>query len=360
MSTNKQINIAIFGIGNVGSTLIDQIFALREKLGEEQGLTIQIPVIANSKQVLLTKGDLHENWQSGFNKFAIRYEIADIIHFISEYQLENLIAIDVTASKDFVENYIPLIINGFHIISANKIANTLPIESYKELRETLNMHGKKYLYETNVGAGLPIIETIKNLHDSGERIEKIRGVFSGSLSYIFNLFSESNVSFSEVLSEASALGLTEPDAREDLCGNDVARKLLILARELDLQTNIEDIEVESLVPTHLNGSANVAHFKERVAELDLPFQKRRTALKENEVLRYVGELDVVEEKLSVRLISEEKTTALGQLKGADSVFEIYSKSYRDFPLVIQGAGAGKEVTARGVLSDLIKLSNKIN
>ncbi|MBV1923121.1 MAG: aspartate kinase, partial [Flavobacteriaceae bacterium] len=231
---------------------------------------------------------------------------------------------------------------------------------YKELRDKLKENNRFYLYETNVGAALPVIDTIKKLHDTGEKIQKIRGVFSGSLSYIFNTYSETNLSFSEVLTEASTLGLTEPDAREDLCGNDVARKLLILARELNIEKELKDVSVESLVPKHLNGNTSLAHFNDRLLELNKPLQKRKQVLKDEEVLRYVGELNVSSETLEVKLISENKKTSLGQLKGADSVIEIYSESYGDLPLVIQGAGAGKEVTARGVFSDILKLSNQLN
>ena len=183
---------------------------------------------------------------------------------------------------------------------------------------------------------------------------------SGSLSYIFNEFSDSDVSFSKILNDASRLGLTEPDAREDLSGNDVARKLLILARELNIKVEFSDVSVESLVPKQLNGKTTLHQFNNRSKELDLPFQKLKQQLNENQVLRYVGELDVAKKTLEVKLISEEKNSTLGQLKGADSVFEIFTESYGENPLVIQGAGAGKEVTARGVLSDVIKISNALN
>jgi homoserine dehydrogenase len=201
---------------------------------------------------------------------------------------------------------------------------------------------------------------VKNIYNSGDSILKIRGVFSGSLSYVFNTFSSENESFSTVISKAEDLGLTEPDAREDLSGNDVARKLLILARELNLKVELLNVKIESLVPKQLNGKTSLNQFKLRVKELDQPFQERKRNLPKNTVLRYVGELNVADETLEVKLISEEKNSTLGQLKGSDSIFENFTKSYGNQPLVIQGAGAGKEVTARGVLSDIIKLSNHIN
>lgn len=360
MSQNKEVNLIIFGKGNVGCTLIQQIVDEKKNIEQKQSLKINIPIIANSKKAFFDFEGVSQDWENDFSELSVKYTKEDIINYVLEHNLENLIAIDVTASKEIIENYIPLIESGFHIISANKIANTLDLNFYKKLRDTLKENNKYYLYETNVGAALPVIDTIKKLHDTGEKISKIRGVFSGSLSYIFNTFSETDVSFSEVLTEASLLGLTEPDAREDLRGNDVARKLLILARELNIKKELRDVSVESLVPRHLNGNTSLAHFNDRIIELNKPLQKRKLVLSNEEVLRYVGELNVGTETLEVKLISENKKSSLGQLKGADSVIEIYSESYGEQPLVIQGAGAGKEVTARGVFSDILKLSNQLN
>lgn len=360
MSNSKSLHVVIFGIGNVGSTLINQIQAAKSQLQAQQNLDIHIPVVTNSKVAFFNEFGIENSWHSDFEKASIPYKIEDIISYVKTHHFQNLVAIDATASKDFVQNYVPLIENGFHIVSANKVANTLSFDFYEQLRLTLKKHHKSFLYETNVGAGLPIIETVKRLYDSGEQIQKIRGVFSGSLSYIFNAFSSENISFSEILKQANQLGLTEPDAREDLSGNDMARKLLILARELHLKTEFHDVLVESLVPKTLNGKTTVHQFISRSKELDVPFHLLKEQLLENQVLRYVGELDVIKNTLEVKLVSEEKSSAIGQLKGADSVFEIYSESYQDFPLVIQGAGAGKGVTARGLFSDIVKLSNSLN
>lgn len=357
---NKTINIVLFGIGNVGSTLIKQVLTTEEKLNSNQKINIKIPIITNSKTAFFNNDGIANSWKADFEKFSVPYKIDDIISYVHEKKFNNLIAVDATASAEFVQNYVPLIQNGFHIVSANKVANTLHTDFYQNLRRELKKHDKQFLYETNVGAGLPVIDTIKSLHNSGEKIKKIRGVFSGSLSYIFNNFSQEEQPFSKILQKATHLGLTEPDAREDLSGNDVARKLLILARELDLVKEFEDVSVQSLVPKNLNGKTTVSQFNTRVKELDIPFQNVKKQLNGNNVLRYVGELDLETEKLDVKLINEDKSSAIGQLQGADSVFEIYTESYGDLPLVIRGAGAGKEVTARGVLSDIIKLSAVLN
>ncbi|WP_299117655.1 aspartate kinase [uncultured Winogradskyella sp.] len=359
MSSHKTINLVVFGIGNVGSTFINQVKAAKKRLKEHSNLDIQIPIIANSKLVFFNPEGIECTWESNFEISSTKYKISEIILSIKRKQLENVIVIDATASKDLVNHYNAFVEHGFHIVSANKLGNTLDFNFYKALRDNLKLHNKSFLYETNVGAGLPVIETVKNLYDSGENINRIRGVFSGSLSYVFNTFSSEDESFSKVLKKASHLGLTEPDAREDLSGKDVARKLLILARELDLDVELNNVKIESLVPKVLNGKTTKAQFYERISELDNPFQNRKKELQNHQVLRYVGELDVAKKQLEVKLIAEDRQTPLGQLKGSDSIFEIYTDSYNDRPLVIQGAGAGKEVTARGLFSDIIKIANTI-
>ncbi|MEP0264978.1 aspartate kinase [Dokdonia sp.] len=354
---SSTINIAIFGIGNVGSTLIAQIADFNTKT---KGTKINLFAIANSKQVLLDHDIASFSWEDQFKAKATSYEIDDVFAFAKANSLENLLVVDVTASAIFVENYLLFIQEGFHIVTANKIANTLSFDFYQELRNSLITHKKQFYYETNVGAGLPVIETIKNLHHSGEEIYKIRGVFSGSLSYLFNTFSKEEKAFSEILLEADALGLTEPDAREDLSGKDVARKLLILGRELGLDKEVQDVKVQSLVPATLNGKTTVKEFRQNIKKLDPVFKTSKDELGKGEVLRHVGELDLKTRNLEVKLIQEPRTTALGQTKGADAIFEIYTKSYGEHPLVIQGAGAGKSVTARGVLSDILKVAQSLN
>jgi aspartokinase/homoserine dehydrogenase 1 len=289
------------------------------------------------------------------------YAVEDVIAYAKEHHLENLIAIDNTASSIFVENYIALAENSFDLISSNKVANTLSFEFYKKLRKVLEENQKEYLYETNVGAGLPLIDTIKLLHLSGENITKIKGVFSGSLSYLFNNYSKKEAPFSQVLQEAIDNGFTEPDPREDLCGNDVGRKLLILARELDLQNEFEEVQIHNLIPENLR-EGKATEFLTRLEEFDTVYEGIKNGQKENHVLRYIGELsgNLQQDKgtLEVKLVSVPENSALGSLQGSDSIFEIYTESYGEQPIVIQGAGAGANVTARGVFGDILRLSDK--
>jgi homoserine dehydrogenase/predicted amino acid-binding ACT domain protein len=358
---SKKINIAIFGHGLVGGTLINQILESAKAIDKRKHVKLNVFAIANSRNVLFNKNGVSQNWRSEIQTNGVSYTINDVIAYANEHHLENLIAIDNTASAAFVENYIPLAENSFDLISSNKVANTLSYGFYKELRKVLADNQKNYLYETNVGAGLPLIDTIKLLHLSGENITKIKGVFSGTLSYLFNNFSSKYVPFSEILKEAIDNGFTEPDPREDLCGNDVGRKLLILARELDLQNEFDEIDIQNLIPEHLReGSA--ADFLLKLKEFDPIYDKMKTEQKTNHVLRYIGELsgDLQHDKgiLEVKLVSVPSDTALGGLKGSDSFFEIYTESYGDRPIVIQGAGAGSAVTARGVFGDILRLSDK--
>ncbi len=359
MSLNtKKIHLVLFGIGNVGGTLLKQI-ELAQKSLKQQGIDLHIPVIANSQTAFFSVNDGDGESEQQYKCFGFQAFMDEIFLLNRTHLFEHVIAVDATASQELTEYYPKLIQEGFHIVSANKIANAQPFHWYEELRKQLQQYQRFFLYETNVGAALPVVETVKSLHDSGESIQKIRGVFSGSLSYIFNRFSEEDEPFSKVLQEASEKGLTEPDAREDLQGYDVARKLLILGRELGLRHNLEDVQVNSLLPSNLNGTNTLHEFHERLRELDTVFQKRKKALPKDHVLRYVGELSVVEERLDVKLITTPKDTPLGQLKGADAIVEIHSASYGEQPLVIQGAGAGKEVTARGLFADILKLAAKL-
>jgi aspartokinase/homoserine dehydrogenase 1 len=358
---SKKINIAIFGHGLVGGTLINQILESAASIEKRKDIKLNVFAIANSKNILFSKNGVTLNWRNEIQNNGISYTIDDVIAFANANHLENLIAIDNTASASFVENYIPLAESSFDLISSNKVANTLSYAFYKNLRKILADNQKNYLYETNVGAGLPLIDTIKLLHLSGENITKIKGVFSGTLSYLFNNFSAKEVPFSEILKEAIDNGYTEPDPREDLCGNDVGRKLLILARELDLQNEFEEINIQNLIPEHLReGSAS--EFLSKLKEFDPIYAKIKADQKPNHVLRYIGELsgDLQHDKgnLEVKLVSVPSDTALGGLKGSDSFFEIYTESYGDRPIVIQGAGAGSAVTARGVFGDILRLSDK--
>ena len=337
----KVVHLVLVGHGNVGGTLIEQILDSAYDILERKRIDLKIIAIANSHNIVFNKGGFGSDWRQKVRFSNTQNSLEDLYQFVKENQFENLIVVDNTASKDFVKHYPELVEQGFDIVSSNKIFNTLSISEYRNFRKILEKNKKKYLYETNVGAGLPLIDTIKLLHLSGENITRIRGVFSGSLSYIFNNFSVRDKKFSTIIREAMHKGFTEPDPR------------------VDLINEFEDINIQKLISENLL-LIDKEEFISRLKDLDIDYQNIKGNQGQGYVLRYVGDLhgDLSKDKgeLDVKLVSVPINSALGQLKGSDSIFEIYTESYGENPIVIMGAGAGAAVTARGVFGDILRLS----
>jgi bifunctional aspartokinase / homoserine dehydrogenase 1 len=354
----KKLNVVALGKGTVGKAFIEQVLSSRDKIKARKNLDIRIVAVADSKKLLFQPNGIKEDWANKLNQSEYANSLPVLFQLLEENHLENVVIIDNTASESVTANY-PLFADfGADIIASNKIANTIDYTFYAELRKKLRQKSKDFLYETNVGAGLPLLDTIKQLHLSGDKIRKIRGIFSGSLSYIFNNYSVSPLNFSDILKEAIQKGYTEPDPRIDLSGKDVARKVLILARELDYQKELSDVHIESLIPSEFNEEWSVAEFLAQEKQLDKHYENIKKTLSADEALRYVGEFSE-DGQLTVQLIKVSKQSPLGNLSGADSIFEIYTETYGEKPMVIQGAGAGAGVTARGVYSDLLRIGNKL-
>ena len=357
----KRIHLAVIGHGTVGGAFIGQIIQQRELLIAQKNIDLRIFAIADSRHLLLSPSGAEADWASELERAPFSGDLAEaIISFGQRQALENMILVDNTSSPVIASHYARYATEGFDIVSSNKKANIAPYADYSYLRDTLQRHRRSYRYETNVGAGLPLIDNLKLLHLSGERITRIHGLFSGSLSYIFNrLTEEPERSLRSIVEESARLGLTEPDPREDLSGEDVARKVLILVRELDVPAELSDVRWENPVPEALR-SLSLEDFWARFGELEASIEALRATAKPDEVLRYVGDIvwdDVRQEatlSAGLRLVS--RTSPLGRVSGADSCFEIYTESYGSQPIVIQGAGAGAAVTARGVFGDVLRLA----
>ncbi len=355
----KTIHVFAFGKGQVGAEMINQILQTSPDLIQERRLAIKIIGVADSKRYFIDSNGLTLDWKNKLANAKTVTSTKAILRDLKRLCLENIILVDNTSSEEISNNYLTFLKSNFDLVASNKKSNSSKLDHYLEIRKMILQRGRHFYYEANVGAGLPVIDFLRSLYQSSDVVTKIRGVFSGSLSYIFNNFSTGEVSFSNQLKEAMKRGYTEPDPREDLNGLDVARKLVILAREINFPAELNKVEVQNLIPTHLRNEASVDSFLAKEVELDSYYQKIKQALNPNEVLRYVGELNVKTGILTVSLQAVAANTPLGQVKNADSLFEIYTQSYGLQPIVIQGAGAGPKVTARAVYSDLLRLGDRL-
>lgn len=352
----KTINVFAFGKGTVGKTFIKQVLGTKSELSFKRNLQINLIGVADSQKYIFNSSGISENWESELRESNKANDLSKILNSLKDSELENIVLVDNTANSDLANQYERFVSAGFDVIASNKIANTLPYSTYQSFRKKIREKNRHFLYETNVGAGLPVIDTIKHLVDADENIREINGVFSGSLSYIFNTFSSGNQSFSEVLLDAQKKGFTEPDPRVDLSGIDVARKLLILAREIGHEANFEDIQIESLIPEQLQSISSWEDFEKEFEQLNKFYDNKRLVLNQGEVLRYIGQLHE-DGRMVVKLNKYSPSDSLAHLQDADSLIQIFTDSYGNKPIIIQGAGAGAEVTARGVYSDLIRIGN---
>lgn len=352
----KHLSLVLIGVGNIGSTLIKQLQQQQSFL-RERGFNVKVCGVANSRNFVFDPDGLDlTNWQQQLADNAETFHPAVLTAKVATTAFTNAALVDCTASSELTEFYPEFVKANMHIITPNKKANVLPWQEYQYLLTLLKERQKYFLYEANVGAGLPIISTLQDLIAGGDTIIKIEGIFSGTLSYLFNHFDE-NASFSSLVKQAHAHGYTEPDPREDLSGMDVARKLLILARQLNWQLELSDLTVENLVPETLISNAFTEDFYQvYAAQYDAVLQARaREAKARGAVLRYVGVLHEGHAYAGLQEIPS--THPLASTKGSDNIIAFTTARYNQTPLVVQGPGAGAEVTAMGVFSDILKLLN---
>ncbi len=355
----QKLNVFVLGLGKVFKSFMKQVIASQYMLLERRNIVFNIFGIANDKKVLFDYEGIEDNWEERLQiEGKEDYTFYDIYKYVYENNLTNVVVYDNTDSIEIVEHYPEFIERRYDIVAANKNANISDYKFYKNLRYLLAQNRKNFFYTTNIGAGLPLINTIRTLIVSGDKIKKIRGVFSGTLSYIFNNYSEKDKDFCEVLNEAVNLGYTEPDPREDLSGYDVGRKMVVLAREMGLSVGIEDVEIENLIPEQLRKEIDRDKFLENSDIINASFANKKLGLRSGEVFRYIGEITDKGE-LKADLIIVPKESDFGEIEGSDLIFEVYTEQYGDIPIIIRGAGAGGEVTAREVYSDLLRLAEII-
>jgi aspartokinase/homoserine dehydrogenase 1 len=351
--TRKRLGLVIVGVGNVGAALLRQLQEQQASL-LNQGFEVRVHGIANSKRLAFSAdGIALERWKSALDGAADPMSTRSLIERVTALGIPNLALVDCTASAELVEAYPDFVKANMHIITPNKRANVLPWKRYEALTALVRQRQKYFLYEANVGAGLPIISTLRDLIASGDTVVRIEGIFSGTLSYLFNAYNGTKP-FSAFLQEAYELGFTEPDPRDDLTGEDVGRKLLILARQLGLSMDLRDVRIESLVPAPLRASAFSDNFFARLAAFDGSMQRRLDRARvRGAVLRYVGTLQGKAAYAQLKEIPLNHPFA--STKGSDNIIMFTTHRYSRTPLVVQGPGAGADVTAMGVFSDILKL-----
>lgn len=278
--------------------------------------------------------------------------VDDIIKFVKDTKPLNPVFVDCTASYDLPERYLDILDAGMSIATPNKRANSMNMDFYKKLRQVANKRHRRFLYETNVGAGLPIIDTLQNLYKSGDKLESFNGIMSGSLSYIFGKLDE-GVPFSKAVLEAKELRYTEPDPRDDLNGMDVARKGLIIARESGYELELEDITMYKVFPDFFDPSGTVEEFLKKLPEVDSYFADKIAELKkQNKVLRMGA--TIKDGKVSVGMMEVGPEDPLYSVKGGENAFVFYTERYKPIPLTVRGYGAGAGVTAAGVFGDIMR------
>ncbi|XP_073102745.1 bifunctional aspartokinase/homoserine dehydrogenase 1, chloroplastic isoform X2 [Elaeis guineensis] len=351
--------VGIIGPGLIGGTLLDQLRDQAANLNEEFNIDLRVMGIIGSRTMVLSDTGIDlTRWRELHKE---KSEAADLDKFAQHVHgnhfFPNTVLVDCTADTNVANRYYDWLHKGIHVITPNKKANSGPLDRYLKLRKLQRLSYTHYFYEATVGAGLPIISTLQGLLETGDKILRIEGIFSGTLSYIFNNFKGTR-SFSEVVAEAKMAGYTEPDPRDDLSGTDVARKVIILARESGLKLELSDIPVQSLVPEPLRACSSAEEYMQQLPNFDEDMTKERNdAEAAGEVLRYVGVVDMVNEKGMVELRRYKREHPFAQLSGSDNIIAFTTTRYNKQPLIVRGPGAGAEVTAGGIFSDILRLAS---
>jgi aspartokinase/homoserine dehydrogenase 1 len=348
------MSIGLIGPGTVGSVLLAQMATQIDRL-RALNLDLRVRGIATSSRMLLEENAVDlQRWSQRLQEAGEPLDLQRFINHVQADYMPHTVVVDCTASQQIADQYRDWLIRGIHIVTPNKKANSGAMPYYLALKEARRSAGSHYLYEATVGAGLPVIQTLRDLRETGDDVTQIEGIFSGTLAYLFNAF-DGKESFSSIVRAAKAKGYTEPDPRDDLSGIDVARKLIILGREMGLTLDIADVKVEGLVPDELT-KCSAEEFMARLPESDAAMAAAvAEATAKQQVLRYVGRIDA-EGRATVGLRSLDNKHAFANIALTDNVVRFATRRYCDNPLIVQGPGAGPEVTAGGVFADLLRLS----
>jgi bifunctional aspartokinase / homoserine dehydrogenase 1 len=356
--SDQTLSIGLIGPGHVGSALLDQMARRLGWLREQFGVDLRVRAICSSSTMAIDEQRIDlDDWRGRLDR-SERSVPADLDRLAGHIHTESVphaVVIDCTASEEVGLRYLDWLSQGIHVITPNKKANSGSLDYYRSLEEGSRRADAHYLYETTVGAALPILQTLRDLVQTGDEVLRIEGIFSGTLSYLFNSF-DGSVPFSEIVAAANAKGYTEPDPREDLSGMDVARKVVILAREMGLDISLSDLEVEGLVPGGLeSGPADtfLIQLKDHDEEMLELVQEARSR---DEVLRFVGVIDP-KHGCSVALRSYQADHPFARIRLTDNIVQFQTRRYSENPLVVQGPGAGPEITAGGVFAELLRLAN---
>lgn len=352
----ETISIGLVGPGNVGGVLLDQMAKELGRLRSQFNLDLRVRAIATSSRMLLRERAVDlGHWRQELEQHGEPLDWARFTRHVHAEHLPHAVVVDCSSSEEVAARYTEWLGSGVHVVTPNKKAGSGPLAAYDQLHQVRRRSNTRFLYETTVGAALPVIGTARDLRETGDEIRGVEGIFSGTLAYLFNVF-DGTKPFSTIVREARDAGYTEPDPRDDLSGMDVARKLIILGREIGMRLEMQDVIVESLIPRGLEGGS-VEEFLAALAGHDAAMAQRwERANAEWQVLRYVGRLNCANNSATVRLEALPRAHPFAHINLTDNIVRYASARYSENPLVVQGPGAGPAVTAAGVFADLLRLA----